>query len=121
MRRLHRITALALLIAYVPACHTWRLESVRPADVIAAQSPSQVRVTLMSGKQLVLRQPVVVSDSLAGRSRRDTVAIPLREVVALETRQTKGAVTGLTILGGVLGGLALLFGIGCAASDCSLN
>jgi len=121
MPALHRITALALLVAQLPACHGWRLESARPENVVLAQRPSQVRATLTRGERVVLHDPFLVPDSLPGRTRGDTIAVPLRNVVALETRHTKAAATGLAVLGGVLGAAVLVLVIGCAASDCSIN
>ena len=98
-----RLTALVLLLAYLPACQSWRTETVTPQAVIAANHPEQVRVVRADGTKQVLHRPMVVADTLRGSAGEP--AIPLSDVQAVETRHGdpgKSLLLGVGIVGGVL-------------------
>lgn len=103
-----RFTALVLLLAYVPACQSWRTETVTPQAVIEAKHPDQVRVVRGDGTKQVLHQPAVVADTLRGTAREP--AVSLSDVQAVETRHGdtgKSLLLGVAIVGGVLTAVVL--------------
>jgi hypothetical protein len=110
-----RLTALLLLLAYLPACHSWRTETVTPQAVIEAKHPEQIRIIRADGKKQVLHQPAVVADTLRGTAREP--AIPVSDVQALQTRHGD---TGRSILLGlgIVVGAMVAAGIACGATDC---
>jgi hypothetical protein len=110
-----RFIALVLLLAYLPACHSWRTETVTPQAVIEAKHPDQIRVARADGTKQVLHQPAVVGDTLRGTAREP--AIPLSDVQAVETRHGD---TGKTLLLGlgIAVGVVAAAAIACAATDC---
>src|SRR2546423_15100517 len=63
-------TATLLLLALQgTACQAWHAEDVAPQEVLAAQQPTQLRVTRADGKQFVLEHPVLRGDTLEGVSQ----------------------------------------------------
>jgi hypothetical protein len=104
-RELARLIVLSYLAA---ACSTWRLQ---PEPRAALASPrASVRVALVDGSRLVLRDAQVRTDSLFARTESDDslrVAIPLSTVRSIEVLEPN---TGRVILmtGGVLVALSIL-------------
>src|SRR5207237_9346994 len=80
--------AVILMAGQIGGCTAWRLETVSPAEVIARDKPSVVRVEYADEQQEVLYQPEVRGDSLSGRSEPD--AREADRTVAL-ARVTSGA------------------------------
>lgn len=95
-----RLTALVLLLTYLPACHSWHTETVAPQAVIAAKHPDQIRIVRADGTSQVLHQPTLVADTLRGRSPETAVA--LADVRAIATRRTNVPLTALTVAGGLV-------------------
>jgi len=107
-----RLTALVLLLVYLPACHSWRTETVAPQVVIEAKHPDQIRIVRADGTKQVVHQPAVVADTLRGTPGEPV--IPMSDVRAVETRRVSGGRTMLLVVGGGLG--AALFV--CALTQC---
>lgn len=80
-RRVVRVL-LAFLVLQTSACYTWRATSTSPAEVVRAEAPLRVRVSVDSAR-VVIRSPTVVADSLIGESARVAVA----DVRQLEVRR----------------------------------
>jgi hypothetical protein len=95
-----RITALVLLLAYLPACHSWRAETVTPQVLIETKHPDQVRVVRTDGTEQVLHQPAVVADRIHGRANE--LPVPLSEIQRIETRYTNVGLTALGVAGGLV-------------------
>ena len=95
-----RLTALVLLLAYLPACHSWHTETIAPQAIIAAKHPDQIRIVRADGTTQVLHRPTLISDALRG-SPPET-AVPLADVRAIATRRTSVPLTALTVVGGVV-------------------
>ena len=72
----------ALLLVLLNACYSWRTTTISPAQLIAEEEPSIVRVTLTDGRQLTLRDPTIRNDSLVHENGRARVV--LSEVSAVE-------------------------------------
>lgn len=53
-----------LLSASHAGCTSWRVESVAPAELVARDHPSRIRVAGADGHHQVLRRPEVQGDSL---------------------------------------------------------
>jgi hypothetical protein len=115
MRR--RPIAYALLLWYLPACTVWHFEDgVRPQQLIAAQHPNAVRVTLPDRSRIVLHQPrIAAGDSLSGFHHRAPFSVAVSDVGWVATRhvsigRTLGLIFGLTMV------VALIAGGATAAS-----
>ena len=108
-----RYTATLLLLALQgTACQAWHAEHVAPQAVLAAQQPTQLRVTRTDGKQFVLQHPVLRGDTLEGVSQLGGYGTPAPLRIALtDVRQvaTRGFSSDRTVvlliaLGAVVGG-----------------
>ena len=110
-----RVTA-ALLVVLLTACHSWRTTTISPAQFIAEEEPSSVRVTLRDGTQLTLDDPTIRNDSIV--SEDGEAQLVVSDVFRLELRQfsvTKTVVLGIFL---VPLGLAVVLIVNCAATDC---
>lgn len=63
--------AVILMAGQIGGCTAWRLETLSPAESIAREQPSVVRVEYADEQDEVLYQPEVRDDSLLGRSEPD--------------------------------------------------
>jgi len=108
-----RGTATLLLLALQgTGCQAWHAEDVAPQAVLAAQQPTQLRVTRTDGKQFVLQHPVLRGDTLEGVSQLGGYGTPAPLRIALtDVRQvaTRGFSSDRTVvlliaLGAVVGG-----------------
>ncbi len=104
--------AVMLMAGQIGGCTGWRLETVSPAEVIARDKPSVVRVQYEDEQHEVLYQPEVRGDSLVGRSepgaREADRTVALADVTSVATRhvsggRTTGLVLGLVGIGAVVG------------------
>ena len=106
--------ALILMAGQIGGCTAWRLETVSPAEVIAREQPSVVRVQYADEQDEVLYQPEVRGDSLLGRSepdaRRADRTVAPADVTSIATRhvsggRTTGLVLGIVGVGAIVGSL----------------
>jgi hypothetical protein len=110
-----RVIAAVLLLAYLPACSSWRVENVSPQALIEAKHPTQVRVSRPDGTKLVLHQPSIAGNTLRGSVQEP--AIPLDDVQIVETRH-RDTGKSLLLVGGIFIGAMVAGAIICSASDC---
>lgn len=111
-----RRIAVALLVCYLPACTSWRVErGMSPAQLIAARQPDAVRVTRTDNRRFVLERPsIVAGDSLAVPYRGMRVRVALADIAQVETQQVDPGKTGLFLVGvGVLA--ATLYAVAVAS------
>lgn len=99
-----RTSVLLVLLAFLGGCVTWRPAAVGPAELVGERQPSVVRITDVSGRQFVLRDPGVFGDSIVGDtvSRSVSRAVPrvsvaTRDVREIETRHFDGLRTAVLI------------------------
>ena len=107
----YRRAGLVVLMVAVPGCNQWEVQAGAPAAIVAENKPSEIRVQRADSSRLVIVRPLVVGDSIRGRSG----AIALAEVVSLEVPSAKGLILPLI---GVFVALPLLLLAVCAATDC---
>ena len=111
-----RCTAIMLLVTLPgAACQGWHTEDIAPQAVLAAQQPTQVRVTRTDGQRFVLQHPVLRGDSLEGAWQLGGYGTPTPMRIALtDVRQvaTRGFSSDRTVvlfigLGAVVGGAVI--------------
>jgi hypothetical protein len=110
-----RSTALACLLL-LNACTSWRVQPGTAAELVAERQPKEVRLRGEDGRQTVLRQPFIRSDSLLGRTKRDTAGLALNEVRAIEVRRFDW----LKTTGAVILTFGVTMGVACALA-CSMG
>ncbi len=114
-----RLVAVVVLPMYLAACTSWQVQEVAPAQVIAEEQPTEVRVTRTDGTDFVLENPQVSGDTLSGVREGIQLSISLSTVDAIAVRKSD---VGLSIATGFLV-VAALFGIlvvaACSSDDIS--
>ena len=63
---LARRVVAALLLVLLTACHSWRPTTVSPQTLIPEEQPSLVRVTLIDGETVTVRDPTMRNNSIVG-------------------------------------------------------
>ena len=74
----------ALLMVALTACVTWQPTTVSPQQLIPAEQPSSVRVTLTSGETRTVRDPTMRNDSIVGITKSGVIGVVARDVRLLE-------------------------------------
>ena len=109
----------ALLMVLLTACHSWRPTTVSPQQLIPEEQPSLVRVTLIDGETVTVRDPTMRNDSIVGVRDADEalmtspVGVASRDVRLLEVRRlsvTKNIVLAVPL---ILVAAAIIFVITC--------
>jgi len=88
-----------MLASTLEGCTAWHSRPLEPAMFTAEKPPSELRVTLVDGRRITLRAPVLSGDSLIGVEYTDRVALPLAEVGEVAVRQGAPGRTTLLVVG----------------------
>jgi len=119
---LRRPIAAVLLLCYLAACTSWHVEKeVNPLQLISTKHPRVVRLTRADGSRMVLDQPRIAGDSLAGVHNAVLSSVAVSDVTQVATpRFSAGKTIGLFLgLSVVAVGTAV---IAClSSSDCIDN
>ena len=110
------LAALMLAGGTLQGCTAWRSRPNELSRLGSAKSPKVLRVTLASGRQVVLRWPGLEGDSLIGTESSSgwgpnsswRVALPLADVREVAVRQVAAGRTTLLVLGVGIGSLLVL-------------
>lgn len=97
-----------MLFLVLLSCHSWSPTKVPAPGRTLEGNPSQVRVVLMDGTAMVLRNPSLSADTLTGDTRFDVksgsvrIAIPTTRIKTLEVPRVSGPGTaGLIVALGI--------------------
>jgi hypothetical protein len=113
----YRTVVLALaLLSPLDACTGWQVQPVTPEELLARETPGQVRVQLADQKHLVLKSPRLVGDSLVGQSGDSAAAVYLPEVSEIAVRRPNTLRT-VALVAGIIAVPFAALGITCAATD----
>jgi len=113
-----RLTAVLLLVFYLPACHSWRIENVAPEQLISSKHPDKVRVRLADSSGVELQQPSIAGDSLRGYDKQGARAVALSDVHSIAARHANWVGNGVFIALGA-GLIAVAIGIGSTLGNLS--
>ena len=105
-----RLIASLLLIGYLPACSTWRIErGISPASLIADQRPETVRVTRLDSSRIVLQQPRIdPGDTISAMRFGLPARIALSDITQVETKKSNGGATVATVFLVSIGAVAIM-------------
>jgi len=111
-----RARSLSFLTLCLVACSSWHLETMSPRELITSRQPDKVRVTTPRGRHVLVLNPRVSGDTLAGLDYRgNRRVVPVADIQSIETRRFS---TGMLVLG--IAGAAVVTAI--MASGCwSMN
>jgi hypothetical protein len=117
-RRLAGFACLSMVVLTLSACFTWRPYDAGSGSLAGEHLPNRLRVTRQDSTRVALTRPFLHSDTLFGRSQRDTIAVPVADIAFLERERfsitrTLGAVVGVPAAA-----LGLTFLVVCGEGDC---
>lgn len=75
-----------LLCLLTGACASWRAQPLAPERIVSEMHPERVRVTLRDSSMLVLKEPVISGDSIAGEFNGTRTAIASHRIARTEIR-----------------------------------
>jgi hypothetical protein len=87
------------LLASLPACSSWKVSTVPPAELLTKEHPAKIRVTLADNSTVVLSRPELVEDTLVGHSEKQQVRIATSDAVQVARRKTD-ALSTVGLIGG---------------------
>jgi hypothetical protein len=107
LRRSPRLVSAVLLVTYVSACTSWKIQQGNAADIITRHKPTEARVILPGGKEERIQRPRIENDSLVGEhfipkgqgGRWERRAIPADSVAAMSILRPNGGRTMLALAG----------------------
>jgi hypothetical protein len=110
------LTLIALHL-FLSSCSTWRPTGPLSEPVTREQRYTRLRVELVGGGVVTLRDPSFRGDTLYGRSdakhdRGVSVAVPIEQIATLKARRPSGIRTTLFVAGLGVGLYACLLGLG---------
>lgn len=112
----HNVVIPITLLALLSGCYKWSTPGQSPVDFIRDKEPSQVKLHLKDGRQLVVHDPSVTNGDISAFVNDTLRTVPFDEVSYLEHR----SINALGIVGVVtaIGLFALVVGY---AVECSAN
>ena len=99
---IRRAIAATTLLGYLAGCTGWHdIGTIAPAP--APQRPQFLRVTLLNGSRLELRNARIVGDSVVGevgaQAHRERTSIAVRDIKQIDNRKVSGGNTAALVLG----------------------
>jgi hypothetical protein len=112
--RFTRLVVIPLtLVALLAGCYKWSPPSQSPADYISQERPSEVRLYLTGGREVLVENPTLTNELVLGLVGDTLTRIPLDQILRLERRSTNiPVVLGITL------GSVLVLGAVCRATEC---
>lgn len=89
------------------ACKSRQSVTVSPQQVIEAEQPDHVRVTVQDGTDSVLEEPLAEGDELVGTVEEASVRVPFRDILRVEARR----VSAVRTVGTVAAGIVFIMGV----------
>lgn len=118
-----RVVSLLLLAAYLPACTAYHQTNETVAQLTAPPKPvDRVRITRVDGTRIQVWGPRVALDSVIGMDKapgKETgrVAIALADIQALEVKEVDALMTGVGVVGTMVGISLVMAGIYALSCD----
>jgi hypothetical protein len=106
-RRRHAV----LLLLALAGCTGWRTQPVAPRELLGRSQPGLARLALHDGRRVLIRRPIVRSDSVVSGDPADTARLSLADVESIALRRFHAAKTF-----GLVAGLVAVPVVLCAAT-----
>ena len=107
------------MVLLVSGCVTWRPYDLEPGPVAEESLPYLLRATRHDSSRMVLTEPFVRADTLYGRIKRDTVSLPVTEILRLEREHLSLERTLAVAIGVPVMALGVTYLVVCGNNDCS--
>jgi hypothetical protein len=96
-----RLTALALTGTFLQSCMHWSAKPVAPEQFTGPEHAHRVRVRLVDGEQLLIKDPVISGDSLVWMEKVERKGIPLAAIKEIEVREVDALATTVLVVAGI--------------------
>ena len=110
--------ALAIVLL-VSSCVTWRPYGLEPGPVAEQSLPYLLRATRHDSSRMMLTAPFLRADTLYGRIKRDTVSLPVTQILRLERESLSLDRTLAVAIGAPVMALGVTYLVVCGNNDCS--
>ena len=89
-RHFRRVLVPLMAVSLLSACTRWKVQEMAPAQVVTEKEPGKVRLTMLDGDKIVLRNPWVSDGEIVDywAERSDTLRVPTDSVARIEIRET---------------------------------
>jgi hypothetical protein len=114
-RLIHQVMLPVTLVAFMSACHKW--STVEPGEPFAEEGTEELRFTGSRGQRVVLKEPVVVGDSVVGLVNGDSASFALSEMDKIQVRKGDWVGTTLVVFGAAVGASFAVVAVSCAAEE----
>ncbi len=111
-RLIHQVMLPITLVSFMSACHKW--STVQPGQPFAEEGAEELRITRTDGQRVVLKESVVVGDSVVGLVNGDSASFALSDMDKIQVRKGDWVGTTLLVLGVVVGATVVGVAIGLA-------
>jgi hypothetical protein len=116
-RLVHQVMLPVTLVAFMSACHKW--STIEPGQPFAEEGTEELRITQTHRQRVVLKESVVVGDSVVGLVNGDSASIALSEVDKIEVRKGDWVGTFLVLLGAAAGAFVAFGAVACGIENCT--
>jgi hypothetical protein len=116
-RLIHQVMLPVTLVSFMSACHKW--STVQPGQPFAEEGTEELRFTGIHRQRVVLKESVVVGDSVVGLVNGDSASFALSEMDKIQVRKGDWVGTTLLVLGVVVGASVVGVAIGLAVCSAS--
>jgi len=100
-RLIHQVMLPVTLVAFMSACHKW--STVQPGEPFAEEGTAELRFTGSHGQRVVLKESVVVGDSVVGLVNGDSASFALSEMDKIQVRKGDWVGTSLVVFAAAAG------------------
>jgi hypothetical protein len=107
------------MVLLVGGCVTWRPFDLEPSPSADKSLPYLLRATRHDSSRIVLTAPFVRANTLYGRMRRDTVSLPVSEILRLERERLSLDRTLAIAIGVPVMALGVTYLVVCGSNDCN--
>ena len=115
------MVSITVMLVLLPSCFRWQEQGPTPREAITRLGPPAARITRTDRSKVVIHQPSIIADSIAGEAEplkhgapTTRIAVPLSRVATVATRRFDP----LRTVGAGLGGAVFVLAVICFVEDC---
>ncbi len=111
-RLIHQVMLPVTLVSFMSACHKW--STVQPGQPFAEEGTEELRFTGIHRQRVVLKESVIVGDSVVGLVNGDSASFALSDMDKIQVRKGDWVGTTLLVFGAVVGASVVGVAVGLA-------
>lgn len=111
-RLIHQVMLPVTLVSFMSACHKW--STVQPGQPFAEEGTEELRFTGIHRQRVVLKESVIVGDSVVGLVNGDSASFALSDMDKIQVRKGDWVGTTLLVFGAVVSASVVGVAVGLA-------